>query len=125
MKILIVEDDLVVVRIIDLILRKHGFQSTAKYSGQEALNYLSSHQDVDLVILDIIMPGMDGIQVLERMNEKQEMRDIPVIVCTSRKDAETVQRAVSLGAAGYIVKPVNAGMLVQKVREVLGIEEDE
>ena len=112
-------------RIIDLILRKHGFNSITKHTGDDALNYLSSHQDIDLVILDIIMPGMDGIQVLEKMKEKPELRDIPVIVCTTRKDAETVKKAVSLGAAGYIVKPVNAGVLIQKVREVLDIIDDE
>ena len=124
MKILVVDDDRVVVRIIDLILRKHGFESITKNSGSDALNYLSSHQDVNLVVLDIIMPEMDGIRVLEKMKEKPELKDIPVIMCTTRKDAATVQQAVSLGAAGYIVKPVNAGMLIQKVRDVLGIKDE-
>ena len=123
MSILIAEDNSVNRRILDLNLRKHGFQTVLTTTGKEALDYLSSNQDVELIITDIMMPEMDGITLIQKIKENSDLKDIPIIVCTARKDVETVKEIALLGAVNYIVKPILASVLLQKVREALGISE--
>ena len=124
MSVLVVEDDPVTMKILDLNLRKHGIKTILKETGSEALDYLSSNQDVELVVLDIMMPEMDGLEVVSKMREKSELKDIPVIMCTALSDTETVRKAASLGVVDYVVKPVNAGVLLEKVRKALGIKSE-
>jgi CheY-like chemotaxis protein len=124
MSILVVEDDLVTMKILDLNLRKHGLDTVLKETGSDALDYMSSNQDVELVVLDVMMPEMDGLQVVSKMREKPELKDIPVIMCTALSDTETVRKAASLGVVDYVVKPVNAGVLLEKIRKALGIKSD-
>ena len=120
MSILIVEDNELDQKIVDLNLRKHNFDTILKNSVKEALDYLSTDKDVHLVITDIMMAEMDGIELLQKMKENEELKEIPVIICSALKDMETVKETVQLGAVDYIVKPIRANVLLEKVRKALG-----
>lgn len=120
MSILIVDDNRVSLKIIELNLRKHRYKTITTKSGKEAFEILLSNREIRLVIADIMMPEMDGLELLERMKKNHELESIPVIICTALKDIETVQKAIRLGCRHYITKPVNPGQLQQKVCEVLG-----
>jgi CheY-like chemotaxis protein len=120
MSILIVDDNRVSLKIIELNLRKHRHKTITTKSGKEAFEILMSNPDIRLVIADIMMPEMDGLELLERIKKNLELQSIPVIICTALKDIETVQKAIRLGCRHYITKPVNPGQLQQKVCDVLG-----
>ena len=120
MSILIVEDNLVNLKILELNLRKHRYKTVTAQNGRQAMECLKSDSEICLVISDIMMPEMDGLTLIEEMRKDNALKEIPVILCTALKDLNTVQKAVDFGCRHYLVKPVNAGQLQQKVREVLG-----
>lgn len=120
MSILIAEDNLVNQKIIELNLRKHQYHTITTQSGKEALKVMSENPDIELLIADVMMPELDGLTLLRKMKETPALRGIPVIMCSTMKDVDTVKKAIELGCKYYIVKPINPGQLQQKVREVLG-----
>ncbi len=110
-KILIVEDSELLHRMYDLILlpyRKEGCQVLHANHGREALTVLSGDPDVDLILLDINMPVMSGLEFLHHLKGQEVFKDIPVvIVSTEGKEQDTV-RGLQCGARGYITKPFHA-----------------
>lgn len=102
-KILIVDDDKSVRYFLDLFLKKKGYQNViAVESGQEALDIIKK-EDIKLVLLDVRMPGMDGIEVLR--NIKQIRNETAVIMVTAFPDEEKAKEAIKEGAYDYIIKP--------------------
>jgi len=120
MSILVVEDDQITGKILELNLKKHGYEVKRAENGRDALDLLKTTLGIELVIADIMMPEMSGIELLKEMKSSPEYEKIPVIMCSALHDAENVKKAVSVGCSFYLVKPINAGVLIQKVREVLG-----
>ena len=123
MKILLVEDNDLSMKIMDLNLRKHGFETITKSSPIGALEYLDSDPDIQLIITDIMMPEMDGLTFIEKLNDNPDLQKIPVIVCSARSDSATVRTAIQRGAVDYITKPINAALVLKKVRSALNILE--
>lgn len=119
MKILIVEDNAVNSRILELSLQKHNYQTITAQNGKEALDRLKADTDVQLVVADIMMPEMDGIELLTTMQEQPELESIPVIMCTALGDKEMALRAAKLGCEHYLLKPIDPRDLVARVGEVL------
>ena len=97
------------------ILRFYGIQATGAHNGQECLTILK-HSRPDLILLDIAMPEMDGLAVLERLMQDPQCADIPVVMMTAIADSESVGRALHLGAREYLVK---AEFTAPKVLEVV------
>lgn len=102
-KILIVEDDDFLAKIYNKELLKEGYLSEVVNSGPKALSALQS-QDYDLILLDIMMPGMDGLTVLERIRKDGKTSKTPVVVLSNLSEDSTVKRALALGANGYLLK---------------------
>lgn len=126
MSILIVEDNKVAAHIVKLNLEKHGYHTIVVSNGMDALDILNNEDDeIDLVISDISMPYMDGIQFIKQIKQTPSYENIPVIFCTMHKDSEVIRTAIQLGCSDYIVKPVNAAQLLQKVRNILPPPVDE
>ncbi len=99
---------------------KEFYDVTVVASGRAAIKYLENHK-VDLVLLDFIMPGMDGTMVLSRMKLTPELKDIPVIFLTGVSDKEKVMRVIrDLSPQGYMLKPAKKSELVAAIIEVLG-----
>jgi DNA-binding response OmpR family regulator len=113
--ILVVDDEPAIVQVIRERLVGEGFQVQAASNGEAALDALQ--EPPDLVILDLMLPGLDGFEVLRRM--RQGGRDLPVIILTARDDDIDVVVGLELGADDYVVKPFNPRQLVARVRAVL------
>jgi len=115
-KILVVDDEPTFVRLVDQILTHQGYEVSQASNGQEALRLLFA-QKPDLVLLDVVMPKMDGWQTCTRI---REMSDVPLIMLTGKqKSEEDIVRGLDYGADDYLIKPVGNKELVAKVQAVL------
>lgn len=115
-KILVVDDDPGMVRLIDQVLTEQGYEMLKTSQSQEALKLLFA-QKPDLVLLDVAMPQMDGWQVCRRI---RDLSDVPVIMLTGQqKSEEDIVRGLDCGADDYLLKPVGNRQLVARVRAVL------
>ncbi len=95
------------------------YRVLAASSGRRALKLAASEPQPDLILLDLMMPGMDGYQVLVRLQENIQTRDIPVIVVTAMNEAEDEERGLELGAADYITKPLRPRIVLARVHKQL------
>ena len=118
-RILVVDDDVMNLRMAEFILSKENFEVVKVESGMECLNFLKEEK-VDLILLDIEMPVMNGIKTFEIMRDNEELKDIPVIFLTAAADSDTVTEAVKLGAVDYVKKPFMPEELVKRVEKALG-----
>jgi DNA-binding NtrC family response regulator len=112
-KILLVDDEIPFVETMTKRLNKRGFDIVSAHSGQEALDRLSAHSSIDVVILDVKMPGMDGIQALEEIKNRFPITD--VIILTGHATVESAIEGMKLGAFDYIMKPCDMDQLISKV----------
>lgn len=119
MSILIVDDSELSAKIIEVNLRKKGLGTLYASNGKEALEILESRGDVQLVIADIVMPEMDGLELLKRIRCCADFSDLPVVLCSSAADEENVRLAAKLGCKHYLVKPVQPALLLEKVSGIL------
>lgn len=117
MCILIVEDDPITSKILSIKLQKNGFSVQAVERAEAALEYFANNGDVELLLTDIMLPGIDGIELIEKIKEIREYKYLPVIVYSSKNDKETVYRAIKLGCCAYITKPSNLKELINKVTQ--------
>lgn len=117
--ILVVEDEVHIQRLIQLVLEKHGHKVEAVGSGEEALKRLSQGTPPDLVLLDILMPGMDGLSVLRTLKANQATRDLPVVMLTALAQENVVLQGIKLGARDYVRKPFHPTELVKRLSKHL------
>jgi len=117
--IMVVDDNPDIVTIVKTILEGKGFDVLSASSGQELLNLLQN-QTPDLIILDIMMPEMDGLEVLSRLKSVAETATIPVILLTAKVQYEDVLGGYKLGADYYITKPFTSTQLVNGINLLLG-----
>ncbi len=118
-RILIIDDDPLMCDLLQMALRREGYDADAVYSGVEALDYLNEHGDVDLILLDIMMADLDGFDVLERVKAEERWRDIPVVILTARTDEPSRQQGLEGGAIRYLTKPIMPETLAEHVRAAL------
>lgn len=119
MSILVAEDDKTSARVIELVLKKYGYKYILAENGREALDFLFKSPQTRLIITDIMMPEMDGLELLSKVKETRELQHLPIIMCTTKADVETVKRAVKTGCTDYIVKPISPLQLLQKIERVM------
>jgi len=119
MSILIVEDNPVNARILTIHLQKAGYETIVAHSAKEALECLMSNPRIRLVITDIMMSGMSGLQLLDKIKALPDWKDIPVIMCSSLADLETITKAARAGCKHYLIKPIDKNNLLRNVREAL------
>jgi len=117
-KILVVEDDKHISKLVKYNLEKAGFDSTVTITGEEALEVLD-REAVDLIILDIMLPKMDGFETCKQIKQDKKLSHIPVIMLTAK--GEEVDKVVGfeLGADDYVVKPFSPRELVLRVKAIL------
>jgi len=115
-KILVIDDDAAFVRLVGQTLNQQGYEVLSANSGGDGLKLLFTHKP-DMVLLDVVMPGMDGWQACSRI---REISDIPVIMLTAREKTEDdVVRGLGCGADDYVIKPVGSKELVARVKAVM------
>lgn len=118
---LVVEDSPMMRQLLVFALaRIKRIQVTEAEDGVDALRKLATNR-YDLIMSDINMPIMDGLKLVKRVRTDPVHKDVPILVITTEGAEEDRQRALSLGANGYLTKPVQAPQVVAKVRELLGI----
>lgn len=117
-EILVVDDDRDVAESIELALRRTGFRVTVACSGVEALKTIRRYRP-DLVILDVMMPGMSGLEVCRRMRSEPNLADLPIIFLTARGQARDRIAGLRAGADDYIGKPFILEELTLRVRAIL------
>jgi DNA-binding response OmpR family regulator len=105
-RILIVDDDPNTLEILRRWLAREGYATVSADNGPACLQALGA-EPVDVIVLDVMMPGMDGLEVCERLREHPTWRSIPVVLLTAKDDLETRSRGMLLGVSEYLTKPVN------------------
>lgn len=121
-RILIVDDDPHAVEILTLMLGREGYDCASASGGQAALDSLHS-RPMDVILLDVLMPEMDGLQVCERLRQDEALREIPVILLTCLDDMETRARGMALGVSEYLTKPINRRELFTRIEAQLHARE--
>ena len=117
--VLVVDDDEMLVELIEFKLAQKGVVVISSGDGEEGLS-MAKEKKPDLIVLDGMMPGMDGIEVLRILKESTDTKDIPVIMLSARSQSRDVVGGLNLGAAEYIAKPFMPEELILKIKRLLG-----
>ena len=120
-KILVVDDDHEILKLIAMLLRRIGAEAWVFEDGESALQRLNQTKP-DLIILDLMLPDIDGLQILQEVRAQDRLRHVPVLILSAKADADTIREGLDLGADGYITKPYIANTLIDKVRLMLQSE---
>lgn len=124
-KVLVVDDDYASRRILENILRVQlNCKVLQAEEGSIALQTMHKEKP-DLVVLDLVMPFMNGISVLKTMRQTASLKQIPVVVCTSRGEERVVKRVLQYGIKNYMVKPINLENAVEQLSKALATDNDE
>src|ERR1700690_3232976 len=119
MKILVIEDDRSIQMVLELVFtRMAKCEVLVASNGADGLAMIQAKKP-DVVLLDLMMPGMDGFEVCQKAKEDSGTRHIPIIFLTAQPQPAAVARAMSLGAAGYLVKPFDPIKIIDQVNEAL------
>ncbi|MBG0969129.1 fused response regulator/phosphatase [Bacillus sp. SRB3LM] len=131
MSILIVDDNPVNIFVIEKILKQAGYHDLVSFnSAQELFEYIqfgkdsSRHNEIDLILLDIMMPEIDGLEVCRRLQKEEKFKDIPIIFVTALEDANKLAEALDMGAMDYITKPINKVELLARMRVALRLKSE-
>lgn len=119
-KILIVDDSQLIHSMYRLVLNRYkNCKIVDAMDGLEALNVLSREDDFNLILLDINMPVMNGLQFMEKIKNENIYKHIPIIVVSTEGKEEDTLRALQLGATGYVAKPFKPDMLYEQIEKIL------
>lgn len=115
MRVLIVEDDEAIANLLYMDLRDEGYQCTCAFNGVEAADLLEKRTDFDFILLDIMLPGIDGYELLEYIRPME----IPVIFLTAKGTVDDRVQGLKMGADDYIIKPFQSGEVLARMEAVL------
>ena len=116
--ILVVDDDPLIRTLVEHKLRQRGFEVVSAESGEAGLKQVAA-KPPDLIVLDAMMPELDGFEVLRRLKQDTATAAIPVIMLTARKQESDIVSALSSGARDYLVKPFMPEELIMRIRNLL------
>ena len=121
-RIMIVDDEPMTIEICEFILKKNGYDTVSALSGRQCLDYLRNQNSlpVDLILLDIEMPILNGFKTLSSIRHAEALKHIPVMFLTATATQETVMEAIRLGVDSYLKKPFLPNELIEKVEALLG-----
>jgi CheY-like chemotaxis protein len=115
-KILLVDDDMRNVFALSKVLQERGMEILKAENGIEALEMLDKHSDIDLVLMDIMMPEMDGYEAMRNIRLQQKLKNLPVIALTAKAMKDDKQKCINAGANDYITKPIDLEQLLSLMR---------
>ncbi|MEE2908679.1 MAG: response regulator transcription factor [Planctomycetota bacterium] len=121
--ILIVEDEREIGDLVRLNLQREGYEACLVESGEAALTHIAGN-DVALIVLDLMLPGIDGQEVCRRLKWNDTTRHIPIVMLTARGEESDIVSGLELGADDYMVKPFSAKVLIARIRKVLRREQE-
>jgi CheY-like chemotaxis protein len=118
-KILLVDDSATVLMMEQMLLRNFGYEVVTAKNGHEGV--LKAKTELpDLILLDVVMPKMDGVEACRLLRAQPETAAIPIIMVTTRSEADNVEACFKSGCSDYVNKPINNAELIAKVKSVLG-----
>ncbi|MFH1353494.1 MAG: response regulator transcription factor [bacterium] len=117
-KVLVIEDDYQTLQLIEFLLRRAGFEILSASDGEEGVRKLLLKPD--LVITDIMLPKLGGLEVIEKIKDNVDTRKIPILILSALGQEEFVSAALKKGADEYIIKPFSTGFLTAEVKRLLG-----
>ena len=117
-RILICDDDPAILRVLQVNLEVEGYQTLLAHHGEEALEIANS-QNPDLIILDIMMPRLDGYQTCEQLKASDATKDIPVVFLSAKAQASDIEKGKAYGVADYLTKPFDPDTLVDTIERLL------
>jgi signal transduction histidine kinase len=120
-RLLVVEDDPPSRRYLELLLR-HQYTVDSAGDGEKAFEQLA-HREYDMILLDIMLPGLSGLQILERLQEQPATADIPVILVSARNSPKDIAQGLRLGASDYVTKPIEQEILLARIKTHLKIKQ--
>ena len=116
---MVVDDEPHIRRVLEAILRKEGFDVLVAIDGSQGLEELDA-EHVDLVILDLMMPGANGLEILSKIRSRPERPDTPVIILTAKGQDTDRDAALAGGANDFLTKPFSPKKLIARIQEILG-----
>ena len=117
-RILIVEDEESLLKLESILLSSKGYSVTGVMDGKSALDEISARKP-DLVVLDIMLPEMDGFEVCKRIKENPETAGIPVVMLTAKKNSQDYARGMQVGADAYVTKPFKSAQVIELIEGLL------
>ncbi len=117
-RVLVVEDEESLLKLEIILLTVKGYEVAGVSTGSEALEKLSK-ESFDLVLLDIMLPDIDGYEVCRRIKEHPRHSGLPVVMLTAKKSAEDKERATTCGADDYLTKPFKSAMIIEVIERLL------
>lgn len=117
-RILIIDDEIYILHVLEFSLSMEGYRVISAASGEEALGKIESDPP-DLIVLDVMMPGMDGHEVCRRLKQDERTCEIPIIFLSARDGAGDRQTGIELGANAYITKPFSPQQLIDQIQTLL------
>ncbi len=118
-RILVVEDEESLLKLESILLSSKGYNVTGVMDGKSALEEVMAHRP-DLVILDIMLPEIDGFEVCRRIKENPATSTIPVVMLTAKKNSQDVARGTEVGANAYLTKPFKSAKVIEVIENLLG-----
>jgi len=122
--VLVADDEPHIGRIIQMKLEQGPFRVTLAYDGRQALEALEREGDIDLVLLDLMMPELSGLDVLARMRSDARYRELPCIILTAAGQEQQYRQAMALGATDFMTKPFSPKKLYARAAELAGVADD-
>jgi PleD family two-component response regulator len=117
--VLVIDDDRDLAKLVEMLLQKINVKSVLMFNGIAALDWLSQPERLDMVILDMMLPDMDGLEVLRRIRSHPELDGVPILVLSAKADPNTIRYSLDNGADGYITKPYLSNSLIARVQTLL------
>jgi two-component system phosphate regulon response regulator PhoB len=121
--VLIIEDDPEIQELLSFAMSREGWKIEAAKTGEEGLDRLKK-EIVNCILLDIMLPGMDGLRVLKKIKESEQGRNVPVIMTTAKGEEADIITGLELGADDYVVKPYSPRVLIARIRAALRRQEE-
>ncbi|MGH2807674.1 MAG: response regulator transcription factor [Actinomycetota bacterium] len=117
-RILICDDDPAILRVLQVNLEVEGYTTLLAHHGEEALE-VAEKEKPDLIILDIMMPRLDGYQTCERLKADESLKDIPVVFLSAKAQQSDIEKGKTYGVADYLTKPFDPDVLVETIERLL------
>ena len=118
-KVLLVDDSSTVLMMEKLVLKKRAYQIVTASNGEEGVERALAERP-DVILMDVVMPRMNGFEAVRRLRQQEATRDIPIIMVTTRGESDNVETGFASGCNDYITKPVDALELLTKLKDQLG-----
>ena len=119
--VVIVADEPMARTLLRLMLVRAGFNVAEAEDGYDALDKVKQNQP-DIILLDVMMPGMDGFTVCEKLRLEEDTSDLPIIMLSAKTDLDSINKGLRVGATKYLTKPISPEDLTRHVREVLDVK---